>query len=313
MKRALTLIFLTAVCIVGFLSIKGTLPFMPIFGSSMEPTLNSGDLLTIKPIDPQDVKVGDIIIYNVPKMVRDYYGYPPIVSHRVTAINTSPSLGFRTKGDNTGEDPFTVRPMDIRGTVGDQIPYIGLPLLFFQSQQGLIFVIIGLILLAIFLYGSELSRGGSTVHRGIFAPVINEEKRSNRLLTRKIDVTEKKMEHTEQALEKFATAIAEYAQHLASHTSAIKSLAEASHELKKSAAEQNKVISYLIKNMEQAGLNADELTTRTAQAAHEAVEPAPKKKEVVPAAVKATPGCARRRPVTAEETSPKRKKPRYQA
>lgn len=249
MKRAIGLGLLIIACILGFLTIKGTLPFMPILGKSMEPTLKSGSLLTIEPVNPGDVRVGDIIIYNVPEMVREYYNYPPVVSHRVIEVKTVPSLGFRTKGDNTGEDPFTVRPIDIRGTVGSQIPYLGLPLLFFQSQQGIIFVVVALVLLTVFLYGGELLRGGTLVHRGIFAPVINEEKRANRMLTRKMEVTEKKIDTTEQALEKFSTAIAEYAQHLASHTSAVQSLAEASHELKKGAAEQNLVLMSLMQKM----------------------------------------------------------------
>jgi signal peptidase len=265
MKRAIGLIFLVVACLVGFLTIKGSLPFMPIFGHSMEPTLHSGSLLMIKSIDPKDVKVGDIIVYNVPTMVRDYYSYPPIVSHRVVEIKTVPTLGFRTKGDNTGEDPFTIRPMDIRGTVGSQIPFLGLPLLFFQSQQGLIFVVVALVLLTIFLYGGELLRGGNLLHKGIFAPVINEEKRSNRVLTRKIESTEKKMDHTEQALDKFSTAISEYAKHLASHTSAVKSLAEASQELKNGAAEQNRVLMALAENMGKASLKQETIAPRIEQ------------------------------------------------
>jgi signal peptidase len=249
MKRAIGLILATAACIVAFLSVRGTLPFMPIYGHSMEPTLHSGALLMIKPIAPQDVKVGDIIVYSIPTMVRNYYNYPPTVAHRVIQVNTVPSLSFRTKGDNTGEDPFTVRPEDIRGTVGKQISYIGLPLLFFQSQQGLIFAIIALALLAIFLYGNELSRGGGWLHRGIFSPVINEEKRANRLLSRKIESTEKKMDATEQALVQFSAAVSEYAKHLSSHTSAIQGLAEASQELKKGAAEQNRVLAAIMDNV----------------------------------------------------------------
>ncbi|OGN98943.1 MAG: signal peptidase I, partial [Chloroflexi bacterium RBG_13_51_18] len=221
MKRAIGLIFLTAAFIVAFLSVRGSLPFIPIFGSSMEPVLKSGGLLFIDPMDSKDVRLGDIIVFNIPAAVREYYNYPPTVAHRVVKIITVPNLSFRTAGDNTGEDPFTVRPQDIRGTVGKQIPYFGLPLLFFQSQQGVIFAIIALILLAIFLYGGEIGRGGNRLHRGVFAPVINEEKRANRMLSRKIEATEKKMDTTEQALEKFSLAVTEYAKHLASHTSAI--------------------------------------------------------------------------------------------
>jgi signal peptidase I len=293
----------------------------------MEPTLNSGGLLIIEPVNAEDVQVGDIIVYDVPTMVRDYYNYPAIVAHRVIAVSTSPSLSFRTKGDNTGEDPFTIRPQDIKGTVGKQIPYLGLPLLFFQSQQGLIFTIIGLVLLSIFLYGNELGRGGSTLHRGIFSPIINEEKRSNRLLTRKIEATEKKMDTTEQALEKFSAAISEYAQHLASHTSAIQGLAEASHELRKSAAEQNKVLAYMMKGMEPSEVNIEELTSRMSTSAREAAKPAaetpkaekkPAPKATEPAATsKSTPpGCARQRTTAAKreehQKKPATRKPRYQ-
>jgi len=252
MKRALGLIFIIAVCTVGFLSIRGTMPFMPILGSSMEPALQSGGLLMIKPVDVEDVKVGDIVVYNVPCMIREHYNYPPVVAHRVKEIKTVPGLGFRTAGDNTGEDPFTVRPQDLRGTVGSQIPYLGLPMLFFQSQQGLIFVGIAIVLLAFFLYGGELSHGGRKLHREIFAPVIDEEKRASRTLTRRIAATEQKISSTEQALNNFSSAIELYSQHLASHTSAIQGLSEASQELKRGAAEQNRVLIRLMENTEKS-------------------------------------------------------------
>ena len=245
---------------------------MPIFGSSMEPTLHSGGLLMIEPVDARDIEVEDIIVYNVPSMIREHYNYPPVVAHRVIEVKTKPSLGFRTKGDNTGEDPFTIRPQDLRGTVGDQIPYLGLPLLFFQSQQGTIFTIVALVLLAFFLYGGEITQSGNILHKRIFAPVINEEKRASRLLIRKIDVTEQKMNSTEQALEKFPSAIAEYAQHLSSHTSAIQGLSEASHELKRGAAEQNRVLARLMETMGQIESRKEE-PSRTQIAAPEAIRP----------------------------------------
>ena len=317
MKRAIGLIFATVACIVAFLSVRGTLPFMPIYGHSMDPTLQSGALLMIEPINPQDVKVGDIIVYSVPSMVRSYYNYPPTVSHRVIQINTVPSLGFRTKGDNTGEDPFTIRPEDIRGTVGRQIPYLGLPLLFFQSQQGMIFAIVAIALLALFLYGGEIGRGGGWVHRGIFSPVINEEKRANRMLSRKIDSTEKKMDSTEQALVKFSAAVTEYAKHLASHTSAIQGLSEASHELKKGAAEQNRVLAAIMDNVVSTTRKQEKTIIKQEAPPKSVITPEvlpkrePQAKKQQPKAVEkpyhgaqkkqATPGCARKRPVDPEE------------
>ena len=249
MKRALALITIIVACVIGFLSVRGTMPFLPIFGSSMEPTLQSGNLLLIQPVDPYTIEEGDIIVFNVPKLVRDYYNYPPVVAHRVIKINKDANLlSFRTRGDNTGEDPFTTRASNVRGVVGDQILYLGLPLLFLQSQQGLIFVIIALSLLTLFLYSNELNAGKSWLHRGIFSPVIKETSHSSRVLVEKIESTENKINLTEQALEKFAVAVAEYAQHLASHTSAIQGLSEASHELKRSAAEQNRVLMSMVEH-----------------------------------------------------------------
>lgn len=125
MKRALALLFIIVACVVGFLSIRGTMPFMPVFGTSMEPELKAGNLILIEEVSPSEVKVDDIIVFSIPAAVREYYNYPPVVAHRVIKVRTSePGLTFRTKGDNTGEDPFTVRPQDLRGTVSQQIPYL---------------------------------------------------------------------------------------------------------------------------------------------------------------------------------------------
>ena len=252
MKRALTLIVIIAVCIMGFLSIRGVMPFMAVFGTSMEPELHTGNLILIEEASPSDIKEGDIIVFTVPAAVREYYNYPPIVAHRVIKVRASESgITFRTKGDNTGEDPFTVRPQDLKGTVSQQIPFLGFPLLFFQSQQGVIFIIVALSLLALYLYANELSQGRQRVHRGIFAPIIEENRHASQVMAQRIGFTE-------QALGKFASAIEVYAQHLQSHTSAIQGLSEASQELKKGAAEQNKVLIHLMEHMGQVSPKTEE-------------------------------------------------------
>ena len=285
MKRGLTLIFVIAVCIAGFMSVRGTMPFMPVFGTSMEPELQAGSLILIKEKPAEDVKVGDIIVYSVPAAIRDYYNYPPIVAHRVIEVrDTEFGIAWRTKGDNAGEDPFTVRIQDLKGTVSQQIPFIGFPFLFLQSQQGLIFVLIALSLFAFYLYANDLSRGGQKIHRGLFAPVIEESQHGSQILAQRMENSEKVMDHTQQALSSFATAIAEYAEHLKSHTSAIQSLSEASQELKRGAVEQNKVLERLAATMEQRGPVREEVVTPTAEPEIPEVEK-----------VKFPPGCVRSR------------------
>ncbi len=284
MKRALGLILIIAVVVVGFLSIRGTMPFMAIFGNSMEPEFEPGDLILIEEVSPSDIKEGDVIVYTVPPMVREAYNYPVVVAHRVVRVDTTErGVTFRTRGDNAaGEDPFMVRPEDLKGQVSKQIPYLGFPLLFMQSDYGLIFTIIGLCLLALYLYAGELSQGRQTVQRGLFAPVIEETQRSSRILERRIETTEKEMAGTQQALNNFASAIEVYAQHLQSHTSAIQGLSEASQELKKGAAEQNKVLIHMMETMEQR---------------------VPQKEEVEPKVeeIKFPPGCVRSRRQPTEE------------
>jgi len=163
------------------------------------------------------------------------------------------------------------------GQVSKQIPYMGFPLLFFQSQQGLIFIVIALSLLALYLYADELGQGRQKLHRGIFAPILDENQQVNQVL-------EQRMETTEQVLSKFTSAIEVYGQHLQSHTSAIQGLSEASQELKKGAAEQNKVLAHLLGTIEQTG-------------------PKPEIEKVAPEveAPKFPPGCVRNRPGRTKE------------
>jgi len=283
-KRALTLVTIAALCLTAFMAIRGTVPFMPVFGTSMEPELHAGNLIIIKSKSPEEVKVGDIIVYNVPEAIQDFYNYPPVVAHRVIEVReTQYGTAWRTKGDNAGEDPFTVRANDLRGTVNQQIPLLGFPFLFLQSQQGLTFVIIALSLFALYLYASEISRGGQKIHRGIFAPVIQENLRDTETLAQRMDGTEKVMAQTQEALSSFASAMAEYAEHLKSHTSAIQGLAEASHELKRGAAEQNKVLENIAAALQQR------------RPLHEEAPPAEKPAAAAPAKGKYPPGCVRSR------------------
>jgi uncharacterized membrane-anchored protein YhcB (DUF1043 family) len=179
------------------------------------------------------------------------------------------------------------------------------PLLFFQSQQGVIFAVIALVLLALFLYGGEIGRGGGWVHRGIFSPILNEEKRANRLLARQLEGTEKKIEHTGEALEKFSTAVAEYAKHLASHTSAIQGLSEASHELKRGASEQNRVLSAIMENMGKPGQRQDTIVIKqiTTPGHLTPKQPAEKPLHFHDALAKGAVSCARKHWVTNDDKS----------
>jgi hypothetical protein len=138
----------------------------------------------------------------------------------------------------------------------------GIPPLFsIFDSWGIIVAVTSLVLLALFLFRTEIRRGVNRVYRGIISPVLNEEKRVNGELIRKMEAAEKKMDTTEQALIQFSSAIADYARHLASHTSAIQGLSQASHELKKGAAEQNRVLSSIMENVAKPVCGQEPTTT----------------------------------------------------
>jgi len=279
MKKTLILIAIIAIVVAGFLSTRGAMPFLPVFGASMHPTYKAGDLIFIEDTSASDIEIGDVVVFSVPSMTRQLYNYPALVAHRVVEKrDTAAGITFRTKGDNTGgQDPFTVRPQDIKGTVGKRIPYLGFPLLFFQSTQGLIFVIIALCLLAIYFYGSEITEGRHIVHRRLLGPVLDENRRSNRILEKSAETTAETMQSTQEALQSFSSAIADYAVHLRSHTSAIQGLSDASQELKQGAGEQNRILANIAKTIEQAPRRIEQ------------VPPAVVSKEIPPAEKEAIP------------------------
>lgn len=255
MRRLVFLVLIVGLVVAVIITVRESLPFMAVRGKSMEPTLKAGDLIWIEELSHSEVKVGDVIVYNVDPRIQELYNYSPMVAHRVTkVIDSGQGASFRTKGDNnSGEDPFRVLPRHLKGKVGKQISHLGIPLLFFQSEQGEIFVIIALSLLALYLYADELRRGGGKAQRAVFAPVIEENQRNSRML-------EQRMRSTEQVLGKFTSAVDVYAQHLQSHTAAVQGLMKASQELQKSAAEQNKILSSLSRTVEGLGSNEEEET-----------------------------------------------------
>ena len=91
-------------------------PLLVVKSGSMEPTLRVGDVIVIEPASPEDIKVGDVIVFWNP-----WYGN--LVVHRVVHITEE---GVYTRGDaNAGIDPWS--PVPYRSIVGKwtglKIPY----------------------------------------------------------------------------------------------------------------------------------------------------------------------------------------------
>ena len=116
-------------------------PIVVVVSGSMKPTLNEGDLLFVKGVNPADIRNGSVEDKNGDIIVFDAHGIwlsPPVepVVHRVVNkrynVNRS-RWEFQTKGDNDATNPhidgypipYWVPDYKIYGVVCGRIPYIG--------------------------------------------------------------------------------------------------------------------------------------------------------------------------------------------
>ncbi|MCS5508425.1 signal peptidase I [Curtobacterium flaccumfaciens pv. flaccumfaciens] len=117
----LLLVAALAVVLIVVPKATGSMP-LTVLTQSMEPTLPPGTLLVVRPTPIDDIRVGDVVTYQIVS------GQPAVVSHRVVSVSSS-SNGERTfvlKGDNNAEaDPAPVTAVQIRGVVWYSVPEIG--------------------------------------------------------------------------------------------------------------------------------------------------------------------------------------------
>ncbi|MBS7631261.1 signal peptidase I [Candidatus Bathyarchaeota archaeon] len=154
--------------IVGVLFMNYVMPMIPVMRSlgarmmivasgSMKPFLNLGDIVVLTGTDPENIKEGDVITFNVAQRPQQQYNYPPTVTHRVVEIvKLGSEIYFQTKGDTTEKDPFTVPARDVIGVYAWKIPYAGLPFAFLRSTYGLMLLTSYIIMDTTFTYGPTL-------------------------------------------------------------------------------------------------------------------------------------------------------------
>jgi len=102
-------------------------PIMAVVSNSMVPIFSRGDLIVVKGIDPAEIKIDDIVVYNNPKT------NIPIVHRVIDIVETPDGKKFITKGDNNAYTDQTsgiappVRSEWIRGRVIEPliIPKLG--------------------------------------------------------------------------------------------------------------------------------------------------------------------------------------------
>lgn len=118
--------------------IGGYCPLIVLTGS-MEPEINSGDLIICKQIDSGQVQTGDVIAFFDPEG-----NGSSVVTHRVIElVNENGSLSYRTKGDaNNTEDRDLVPADKLVGLYQFKISGAGNIAMFMQTPAGLIICVV---------------------------------------------------------------------------------------------------------------------------------------------------------------------------
>lgn len=126
-KRMLSFIFITFLCLLIFL-VSGIFKYqlIAIATGSMEPIYYRGDAVIIEKTDPDNILVGDILVYKI---------NGGIVTHRVIEIIDKNGIKiYHTKGDNNLiEDNIDIYKKDIKGRVKYVVKYIGYPTIYFNE------------------------------------------------------------------------------------------------------------------------------------------------------------------------------------
>jgi signal peptidase len=119
----LALVALIAVLVIALPMLTKSTPYTVLTGS-MTPSYPAGTLVVVKPTDVQQIRIGDVVTYQIAS------NQPAVVTHRVIQIieptTASGTVSFITKGDaNSLADAAPVKPVQVRGVVWYAVPYIG--------------------------------------------------------------------------------------------------------------------------------------------------------------------------------------------
>jgi signal peptidase len=117
---------MAAICVFGTLVVLAIGPRIigyssfVVYGGSMEPTVPKGSVAVGQPVQPNDIEVGDVIVYKVP-------GSSLPTLHRVVELDESGGVvRARTKGDaNEAHDPTEVLLTGQGSRLVYSVPYIG--------------------------------------------------------------------------------------------------------------------------------------------------------------------------------------------
>jgi signal peptidase I len=109
-----------AVAVVVAPKALGAVP-LTVLSGSMEPGLSPGDVVVVRPVAAEDVRVGDVVTF---QPVSDD---PSLVTHRVVGVGMSGAgeSTFTTRGDANGADDEPIVADQVMGRVAYSVPLVG--------------------------------------------------------------------------------------------------------------------------------------------------------------------------------------------
>lgn len=109
-----------AVAVVAVPKVLGAVP-LTVLSGSMEPGLSPGDVVVVRPVAADDLRIGDVVTF------QPVSADPSLVTHRVVGIgSTGGATGsFTTRGDANGADDEPIVADQVVGRVAYSVPLVG--------------------------------------------------------------------------------------------------------------------------------------------------------------------------------------------
>lgn len=105
-----------------------------IISPSMTPNINVYDVVFISKVDPEKLKIGDVITF---KTDNNFLNGVPITHRIIDKYNTNNGIQFKTKGDyNVAADGSYVAAGNVLGKVQLKIPQLGRIQFFLTNKKG---------------------------------------------------------------------------------------------------------------------------------------------------------------------------------
>jgi len=111
-----------------------------ILTGSMRPGMPPGSLVVVRPVDPADLRIGDVVTFQLRS------GQPEVATHRIVGMGSTMTgeRVFTTRGDaNDANDVAPVRAVQIRGKRWYAVPYLGYLNSYLDGEQRAIGRLVG--------------------------------------------------------------------------------------------------------------------------------------------------------------------------